>query len=78
MFEEVGSSVEEWTHRRSLCSGNGGDGGLKGGMDKGSGGFALKSLSHMSTYLHTLADKRHMFSCFESCFESGRFGRAGL
>ena len=50
--EEGDGSVEEWTHRRNVCCRHGG-GGLSGGIDKGSGGFALKSSSHMSTYLHT-------------------------
>ena len=76
--EEGEGSVEEWTHRRSLCCRNAGGGGLSAGIDKGSGGFALTSLPHMSTYLDTSADKRHMLSRCESCFENGRFGRTGF
>ena len=78
-IEEEGEGfVEERTHRRALCCRSGGGGGSSGGIDKVPGGLALKSLSHMSTYLHTFADKRYMLSRFESCVESGRFGRAGF
>ena len=62
-FEEVGGSVEAWTHRRG--SGNGGD-------CKGIGGSCdIDIADHSNTSMESLIDKRKLL-----CFH--RDGRAGV
>ena len=61
-FEEVGGSVELWTHRRSLLNGGGTDQGICGSCD-------IANYSH--TLLESLIDMRKLLS-----FE--RFGKAGV